>query len=65
MCASNVNAECPGNKVLRCSYNIYITASAFSGSDDNKQYDDDDDDTKRGELFLLYVIFGTRAISGT
>jgi hypothetical protein len=63
MCTSNVNTECSGNKALRCSYNIFITASAFNGSDD-KQYDDDDD-TKRGELFLLYAIFGTRVISGT
>ena len=73
MWTSDVNTECSGNKVLRCSYNIFITASAFGGIDDNKQYDDDDydddddddDDTKRGGVLLLYVIFCTRAISGT
>jgi hypothetical protein len=55
MCTSSVNTECSGTKALRCSYDIFITASAFGGSDDNKQYDDvndynddDDDDTKKG-----------------
>ena len=56
MCTSNVNKEYFGNKALRCSYNIFVTSSAFGGSDDNKQYDDDDDNTKGGRGLVAIII---------
>lgn len=54
---NDVNTDCKDTKALRCSDNIFITASAFDGSDDNKQYDDDDDDTKRGGVAIIISDF--------
>jgi hypothetical protein len=56
MCTSNVNRECSGNKALRCSYNISITASAFGGSDDNKQYDDDENNNNNNNKMGVAII---------
>lgn len=53
MCTSKVNTDCSVTKTLSCYNNSFIRASAFGGSDDDKQYDDYDDDTKGGWFALI------------